>query len=131
MECAQVILIGVYVFNRMSISGHKVYGPKGVGALFVRRRPRVRLEALINGGGQERGMRSGTLATPLTVGLGAACEVARTEMPFDTAHIKRLSERLVKGITSQLDQVRKKILHNLDDSNYDSGCSSMSYRTRS
>ena len=54
----------------LSVSGHKIYGPKGIGALFVRRRPRVRLQALINGGGQERGMRSGTLPTPLVVGLG-------------------------------------------------------------
>ncbi|MGH8432659.1 MAG: aminotransferase class V-fold PLP-dependent enzyme, partial [Solimonas sp.] len=60
----------------MSISGHKIYGPKGIGALYVRRRPRVRLVALINGGGQERGFRSGTLATPLCVGLGEACEIA-------------------------------------------------------
>jgi hypothetical protein len=61
----------------MSISGHKVYGPKGVGALYVRRRPRVRLEAQISGGGQERGLRSGTVPAPLVVGLGAACDVAR------------------------------------------------------
>ncbi|MFO1120442.1 MAG: aminotransferase class V-fold PLP-dependent enzyme, partial [Rhodospirillales bacterium] len=60
----------------MSISGHKIYGPKGIGALFVRRRPRVRLEAIISGGGQERGMRSGTLPTPLCVGLGEACRIA-------------------------------------------------------
>lgn len=60
----------------MSISGHKLYGPKGVGALYVRRRPRVRLEPQMSGGGQERGLRSGTVPTPLTVGLGAACEIA-------------------------------------------------------
>jgi cysteine desulfurase len=64
----------------MSISGHKIYGPKGVGALFVRRRPRVRMEALISGGGQERGFRSGTLPTPLIVGLGKAAEIAGKEM---------------------------------------------------
>ncbi|KAF0290031.1 Cysteine desulfurase, mitochondrial [Amphibalanus amphitrite] len=64
----------------MSISGHKIYGPKGVGALYVRRRPRVRLEAIQSGGGQERGMRSGTVPTPLVVGLGAACELAKQEM---------------------------------------------------
>lgn len=64
----------------MSISGHKVYGPKGIGALYVRRRPRVRIEPLMNGGGQERGMRSGTLPAFLCVGLGAACEVAKHEM---------------------------------------------------
>ncbi|XP_055015582.1 cysteine desulfurase, mitochondrial [Boleophthalmus pectinirostris] len=64
----------------MSISGHKIYGPKGVGALFVRRRPRVRLEPLQSGGGQERGLRSGTVPTPLAVGLGAACSIAQDEM---------------------------------------------------
>lgn len=64
----------------LSISGHKIYGPKGIGALYVRRRPRVRVEAIQSGGGQERGMRSGTLPTPLTVGLGAACELAFNEM---------------------------------------------------
>ncbi len=65
----------------MSMSGHKVYGPKGVGALYVRRRPRVRLEPIFSGGGQERGMRSGTLPAPLVVGMGAACRVAKAEMP--------------------------------------------------
>ena len=63
-----------------SISGHKLYGPKGVGALFVRRRPRVRLAPLFSGGGQERGLRSGTLPTPLIVGLGEACRLAGSEM---------------------------------------------------
>ena len=64
----------------MSISGHKLYGPKGVGAAYVRRRPRVRLEPIINGGGQERGLRSGTLASPLVVGLGEAARIAQQEM---------------------------------------------------
>jgi len=64
----------------MSISGHKIYGPKGVGAIYVRRRPRVRLEPLINGGGQERGLRSGTLPSSLAVGLGEACRIAKIEM---------------------------------------------------
>jgi len=89
----------------LSISGHKVYGPKGVGAIYVRRRPRVRVEALINGGGQERGLRSGTLPTPLCVGLGVACEVAGEEMHRDHAHVKELSERLKQGILSRLDGV--------------------------
>ena len=64
----------------MSISGHKLYGPKGIGALYVRRKPRVRLEPIISGGGQERGLRSGTTPTPLCVGLGKACEIAQNEM---------------------------------------------------
>ena len=64
----------------MSISGHKLYGPKGVGACYVRRRPRVRLEPIINGGGQERGLRSGTLPTPLVVGIGEAARIAKLEM---------------------------------------------------
>ena len=64
----------------MSVSGHKIYGPKGVGALYVRRRPRVRLVPLKTGGGQERGLRSGTVAAPLAVGLGEACKIATEEM---------------------------------------------------
>lgn len=64
----------------MSISGHKIYGPKGIGAAYIRRRPRVRLEPLINGGGQERGLRSGTLATPLVVGFGEACKIAKRDL---------------------------------------------------
>jgi cysteine sulfinate desulfinase/cysteine desulfurase-like protein len=61
----------------MSLSGHKLYGPKGVGALYIRRRPRVRIEAQMSGGGQERGLRSGTVPTPLVVGFGAACSIAQ------------------------------------------------------
>jgi cysteine desulfurase len=64
----------------LSISGHKIYGPKGIGALYVRRKPRVRLEPLISGGGQERGLRSGTVPTPLCVGLGEACRIAALDM---------------------------------------------------
>jgi len=82
----------------LSLSGHKIYGPKGVGALYVRKRPRVRMDALFSGGGQERGFRSGTLATPLVVGLGAACELAQSEMEYDHQYMKELSERLIKGI---------------------------------
>ena len=69
----------------MSISGHKLYGPKGIGAAYIRRRPRVRLEPIINGGGQERGLRSGTLATPLVVGMGEAARIAKQEMSVSTA----------------------------------------------
>ncbi len=72
----------------LSISGHKIYGPKGIGALYVRRRnPRVRLSAMIHGGGQERGMRSGTLPTPLCVGLGEACRLAKTEMTEENTRL--------------------------------------------
>lgn len=86
----------------MSISGHKIYGPKGIGALFVRRRPRVRIEPIINGGGQERGMRSGTLPTPLVVGLGKAAEIAKAEMASDEARIKKLSDRFYDAIMKQV-----------------------------
>jgi cysteine desulfurase len=86
----------------LSISGHKLYGPKGVGALYVRRRPRVRLEPLIDGGGQERGMRSGTLPTPLVVGLGEACEIAGREMADEAARLKALRRRLHEGLAARL-----------------------------
>ena len=89
----------------LSISGHKLYGPKGIGALYVRRKPRVRLAALMSGGGQERGFRSGTLPTPLCVGLGAACELAEREMAADLAHVTALSQRLHDGITSAIPHV--------------------------
>jgi len=89
----------------MSISGHKIYGPKGIGALYVRRRPRVRLEALQSGGGQERNLRSGTLPTPLCVGLGAAAKLCKEQMMTDLARIKKLSDRLYNGVTSQIDYV--------------------------
>uniref|UniRef100_A0AAR2M4D8 cysteine desulfurase n=1 Tax=Pygocentrus nattereri TaxID=42514 RepID=A0AAR2M4D8_PYGNA len=89
----------------MSISGHKIYGPKGVGALYVRRRPRVRIEPLQSGGGQERGLRSGTVPTPLAVGLGAACELAQQEMEYDHARVSVLANRLVQKIMSEVPDV--------------------------
>ncbi|XP_063071635.1 cysteine desulfurase, mitochondrial [Engraulis encrasicolus] len=89
----------------MSISGHKIYGPKGVGALYVRRRPRVRIEPLQNGGGQERGLRSGTVPTPLAVGLGAACEVAQQEMEYDHKRISMLANRLVHKVMAEIPDV--------------------------
>jgi len=89
----------------LSISGHKLYGPKGIGALYVRRRPRVRLEPLIDGGGQERGLRSGTLPTPLCVGLGAAAAVAAAEMESESARISALKTRLLEGIRGRLSDV--------------------------
>ncbi|TLS24673.1 hypothetical protein PpBr36_08370, partial [Pyricularia pennisetigena] len=84
----------------MSISGHKIYGPKGIGACYVRRRPRVRLDPIISGGGQERGLRSGTLAPPLIVGFGEACRIAKQEIEYDSKRIKYLSDRLLKGLLS-------------------------------
>ncbi|KAF8404804.1 hypothetical protein HHK36_009693 [Tetracentron sinense] len=89
----------------MSLSGHKIYGPKGVGALYIRRRPRIRVEPQMNGGGQERGIRSGTVPTPLVVGMGAACELAMKEMEYDGKRITALKERLLNGIRSNLDGV--------------------------
>lgn len=88
-----------------SVSGHKIYGPKGVGAMYVRRRPRVRMEPLISGGGQERGLRSGTLPTPLVVGLGEASRVAVDDMEKDAEHVRRLSKRLLDKINAGLDHV--------------------------
>ncbi len=89
----------------LSLSSHKVYGPKGIGALYVRRKPRVRLMALINGGGQERGMRSGTLSTPLCVGLGEATRIAQLEMASEQRHIKALRDRFYHAILSELEEV--------------------------
>jgi cysteine desulfurase len=89
----------------LSISGHKIYGPKGVGALYIRRKPRVRLKPLFSGGGQERGFRSGTLPTPLCVGLGKACEISEEEMSAESERLKRLRDRLLKGIMEQLPEV--------------------------
>ena len=82
----------------MSISGHKLYGPKGIGVLYVRRRPRVRLLPLIDGGGQERGLRSGTLPTPLCVGLGRAAAIAAQEMPDEALRLRQLRDRLHQGL---------------------------------
>ena len=83
----------------MSFSAHKTYGPKGIGALYVRRKPRVRLEAQMHGGGHERGMRSGTLATFLIVGMGEAFRLARLEMKEENERIKALRDRLLKGLS--------------------------------
>lgn len=90
----------------LAVSGHKIYGPKGIGALYVRRRnPRVRLAPVIHGGGHERGMRSGTLPTPLIVGLGTACELARQEMAAEDARVRALRDRLWRGLQEQLDYI--------------------------
>ncbi|MFQ5973534.1 MAG: aminotransferase class V-fold PLP-dependent enzyme [Alphaproteobacteria bacterium] len=82
----------------LSISGHKTYGPKGIGALYVRRRPRVRLTPLLSGGGQERGHRSGTLPTPLCVGLGTACAIAAEEMAAETRRLAGLRDSFVEKL---------------------------------
>lgn len=83
--------------DMMSFSAHKIYGPKGIGALYVRRKPRVRIEAQMHGGGHERGMRSGTLATHQIVGMGEAFRLAKAEMASDNARILALRERLLAG----------------------------------
>ena len=83
----------------MSFSAHKTYGPKGIGALYVRRKPRVRIEAQMHGGGHERGMRSGTLATHQIVGMGEAFRLAREEMAVENERVRMLRDRLLKGLT--------------------------------
>lgn len=107
----------------LSISGHKLYGPKGVGALYVRRRPRVRLQPIISGGGQERGLRSGTLPAPLAVGLGAACQIAAEQMERDAKRVKALSDRLIAGITSKIEKVTR----NGDPEHCYPGCVNLSF----
>jgi len=90
----------------MSMSGHKIYGPKGVGALYVRRRPRARLTPLFDGGGQERGLRSGTVPAPLVVGLGEACRVAGEVMAEEHARLTALYQRLRSGLLDALPDAR-------------------------
>jgi cysteine desulfurase len=90
----------------LAISAHKIYGPKGVGALYVRRRnPRVQLSAIIDGGGHERGMRSGTLNVPGIVGLGKACELCQQEMATESERLRGLRDRLKAGLEAKLDEV--------------------------
>lgn len=107
----------------LSISGHKIYGPKGVGALYVRRRPRVRILPLINGGGQERGLRSGTTPPPLVVGLGKAAELASEEMKQDNLYIKKLSDKLKDKLFKNIDNI---ILNGDKEKNYP-GCLNISF----
>jgi len=103
----------------MSLASHKTYGPKGIGALYVRRKPRVRLEAQMHGGGHERGMRSGTLPTHQIVGMGEAFRLAKLEMDQDNQNARELHERLLAGLTD-LEQVfinghlEKRVPHNLN-----------------
>jgi len=88
-----------------SISGHKIYGPGGIGALYIRRKPRVRLSPIFNGGGQERGFRSGTLATPLVVGFGKAAAIAYEEMEKDHQHVKKLFDKFLNTIQSNAEDI--------------------------
>lgn len=119
------IPVDVNKFNvdLMSISGHKIYGPKGVGALYARRKPRVRIEPLQSGGGQERGIRSGTVPTPLVVGLGAACEISGEEMEYDLEHVTRLSNRLIERIQTSVPSVHR----NGDPDHTYPGCVNLSF----
>ena len=111
--------LGALKVDLMSFSAHKTYGPKGVGALFVRRKPRVRIEAQMHGGGHERGMRSGTLPTHQIVGIGEAFRLARLEMATDNERVRMLRDRLWKGI-SQIEEVhlngdlQRRVPHNLN-----------------
>jgi cysteine desulfurase len=103
----------------MSFSAHKTYGPTGIGALFVRRKPRVRLEAQMHGGGHERGMRSGTLATHQIAGMGEAFRLARLEMDADNARIRKLRDRLWEGLSSIEEvylngDIERRVPHNLN-----------------
>ena len=111
----------------MSFSAHKTYGPKGVGALYVRRKPRVRLEAQMHGGGHERGMRSGTLPTHQIVGMGEAFRIAQKEMASENERVRMLRDRLWKGISSMEEvhlngDMEQRVPHNLNASfNYVEG----------
>ncbi|MFY8043200.1 MAG: aminotransferase class V-fold PLP-dependent enzyme, partial [Rhodoferax sp.] len=111
----------------MSLTSHKAYGPKGIGALFVRRKPRIRLEAQMHGGGHERGMRSGTLPTHQIVGMGEAYAIAKAEMHVENIRIKALHDRMVAGL-KDVEQVfinghdTQRVPHNLNMSfNYVEG----------
>ncbi len=111
--------LGTLKVDLMSFSAHKTYGPKGVGALFVRRKPRVRIEAQMHGGGHERGMRSGTLPTHQIVGMGEAFRLARLEMGDDNKRIRSLRDRLLAGL-SEIEEVyvngdlERRVPHNLN-----------------
>jgi cysteine desulfurase len=106
-QAAGKIALDVEAMNidLMSISGHKIYGPKGIGALYVRRKPRVRLVPMIVGGGQERGFRSGTLPTPLCVGLGEAAEICLKEMDAEATRLKKLQDRMLSGLRAKLTDI--------------------------
>ncbi|MBR4736673.1 MAG: IscS subfamily cysteine desulfurase [Rhodocyclaceae bacterium] len=104
----------------MSLSAHKIYGPKGIGALYVRRKPRVRLEAQMHGGGHERGLRSGTLPTHQIVGMGEAFRLAREEMAAENARVRALRDRLLAGLREGMEHIyvngdmQQRVAHNLN-----------------
>lgn len=103
----------------MSFSGHKIYGPKGIGALYVRRKPRIRIEAQMHGGGHERGLRSGTLATHQIVGMGEAFRLAKLEMASENERIRHLRDKLMKGLTNIEEtyingDIEQRVPHNLN-----------------
>jgi cysteine desulfurase len=100
--CGKIALDVGCGIDLLSISGHKIYGPKGVGALYVRRRPRVRLAPLFSGGGQERGLRSGTLPAPLIVGLGVAARLAREERQAEAPRLAALRDHLLARLEAAL-----------------------------
>ena len=109
-DCAQAygkvpLDVDAMKIDLMSISGHKIYGPKGIGALYVRRKPRVRLVALIHGGGQERGMRSGTLPAPLCVGLGEAAAICAREMASEGERLQKMRDHFLTSVKARLPEV--------------------------
>ncbi|WP_306851504.1 IscS subfamily cysteine desulfurase [Cupriavidus necator] len=111
--------LGKLKCDLMSFSAHKTYGPKGIGALYVRRKPRVRIEAQMHGGGHERGMRSGTLATHQIVGMGEAFRIAREEMATENERIRMLRDRLWNGLSSMEEvylngDLEQRVPHNLN-----------------
>ncbi|WP_374619715.1 IscS subfamily cysteine desulfurase [Pandoraea sp.] len=111
--------LGKLKVDLMSFSAHKTYGPKGIGALYVRRKPRVRIEAQIHGGGHERGMRSGTLATHQIVGMGEAFRLAREEMASENERVRMLRDRLLRGLTEMEEvyvngDMEQRVPHNLN-----------------
>lgn len=119
------IPINVDDFNidLLSISGHKIYGPKGIGALYIRSKPRIRLLPQMIGGGQENGFRSGTLPTSLCVGLGEACKIAREDFDLDSKHVAEMSDLMLKGLRENLDE----IVLNGDEENRNPGCLNVSF----
>lgn len=111
--------VGDAPVDLLSLSAHKVYGPKGIGALFVRRKPRVRLEAQMHGGGHERGLRSGTLPTHQIVGMGCACRLAGEEIEAETRRIRALRDKLLKGVEDMEElyingDLESRVPHNLN-----------------